>query len=162
MMPRIGRRKASERIGWADTHPVLVITILSSLALSFCGDSGPTSSSSMSATDTRTLQANPSFSQTIQEIFNRRGCTSSSCHGSAQMAGLDLRSGASYGDLVGVRATSEPIVRVIPGDPDGSYLVIKLEGRQSVGARMPQTGSPLDSIDLGNVRNWISTGAPNN
>jgi hypothetical protein len=51
---------------------------------------------------------------------------------------------------------------VIPGDPDGSYLMIKLEGRQSVGDRMPQTGSPLDSIDLTNLRNWISQGALNN
>jgi hypothetical protein len=39
--------------------------------------------------------------------------------------------------------------------------VIKLEGRQTVGGRMPQTGSPLDSIDLTNVRNWISQGALN-
>jgi len=91
-----------------------------------------------------------------------RSCTSSSCHGTAQMAGLDLRSGPSYASLVSVRATSEPILRVIPGDPDGSYLVIKLEGRQSVGDRMPQTGSPLDTVDLTNIRNWISQGALNN
>jgi hypothetical protein len=78
------------------------------------------------------------------------------------MAGLDLRSGSSYGSLVDVRATSEPILRVSPGDPDGSYLVIKLEGRQSVGDRMPQTGAALDSIDLTNIRNWIAQGALNN
>jgi hypothetical protein len=40
--------------------------------------------------------------------------------------------------------------------------VIKVEGRQSVGASMPQTGSPLDSIDLTNLRNWIDQGALNN
>ena len=78
------------------------------------------------------------------------------------MAGLDLRAGASYGELVSVRAESEPFLRVVPGDPDGSYLVRKLEGRQSVGDRMPQTGAPLDSIDLANIRNWISQGAPDN
>ncbi len=44
------------------------------------------------------------------------------------MAGLDLRAGASYSDLVSVSAQSEPILRVIPGNPDGSYLVMKLEG----------------------------------
>src|SRR3972149_6624919 len=27
---------------------------------------------------------------------------------------------------------------------------------------MPQTGSPLDTIDLTNIRNWISQGALNN
>jgi hypothetical protein len=78
------------------------------------------------------------------------------------MAGLDLRAGISYGELVDVPATSEPFPRVDPGNPDGSYLVIKLEGRQSVGDRMPQTGASLDSIDLTNIRNWISQGAPNN
>ena len=130
-------------------------------SLAACGSEGPTSSSG-TTTDTRSIQANPSFSMTIQEIFNRRSCTSSSCHGTAQMAGLDLRSGPSYASLVSVRATSEPILRVIPGDPDGSYLVIKLEGRQSVGDRMPQTGSPLDTVDLTNIRNWISQGALNN
>ena len=138
-------------------HWLLALFVTSGLA--GCGSEGPTSSST---TDTRTIEANPSFSMTIQEIFNRRSCSSSSCHGTAQMAGLDLRSGASYGSLVGVRATSEPIVRVLPFDPDGSYLVMKLEGRQSVGGRMPQTGAPLDSIDLTNIRNWISQGALNN
>ena len=139
----------------------LAFSLVLLACLSSCGSEGPTSSSG-SATDTRSIQANPSFSTTIQEIFNRRSCTSSSCHGTAQMAGLDLRSGTSFGELVGVRATSEPVLRVISGDPGGSYLVIKLEGRQSVGDRMPQTGSPLDSIDLTNIRNWISQGAANN
>jgi hypothetical protein len=78
------------------------------------------------------------------------------------MADLDLRTGTSYGELVSVLATSEPILRVVPGSPDGSYLVMKLEGRQSVGDRMPQTGAPLDSIDLANIRNWIAQGAPDN
>jgi hypothetical protein len=110
----------------------------------------------------RTVQADPSYSATIQEIFDRRGCTQASCHGLAQQAGLDLRRGTSYAELVNVMATSEPIVRVIPGNADGSYLVIKLEGRQSVGDRMPQGGAPLDTVDLTNVKNWISQGAKNN
>jgi len=42
------------------------------------------------------------------------------------------------------------------------YIVIKVEGRQSVGSRMPQVGGPLDAIDLANLRNWIAVGAPNN
>jgi hypothetical protein len=136
----------------------LILILVATGGLVSCSSQSPTSSSS---TDTRSIQASPSFSATIQEIFDRRSCTSSSCHGTAQMAGLDLRAGVSYGSLVDVRATSEPFPRVSPGDPDGSYLVIKLEGRQSVGSRMPQTGSPLDSIDLANIRNWISQGAPN-
>ena len=44
-------------------------------------------------------------------------------------------------------ATSEAVLRVIPNNADGSYLVIKLEGRQTVGARMPLGGQPLDMTD---------------
>ncbi len=39
---------------------------------------------------------------------------------------------------------------------------MKLEGRQSVGDRSPQTGASLDRIDVTNVRNWIAQGALNN
>ncbi|HSG46352.1 MAG TPA: hypothetical protein VLA43_00930 [Longimicrobiales bacterium] len=110
----------------------------------------------------RVVKADPSFGSDIQEIFNRTGCSASSCHGAAESAGLRLTTGESYGELVNVQATSEPVVRVIPGDATGSYLVIKLEGRQTVGARMPEGGTPLDAIDMGNIRNWINQGAKNN
>jgi hypothetical protein len=113
-------------------------------------------------TDTRVIKAQPSFANDIQEIFNRRGCTSSSCHGTSQQAGLDLRSGSSYGNLVNVDATQESKLRVRPGNANDSYLVIKLEGRQTAGARMPIGGSALDNIDLTNIKNWINNGAENN
>jgi hypothetical protein len=77
-------------------------------------------------------------------------------------AGLNLQSGASFASLVNVTATREPIVRVIPGNADGSYLIVKLEGRQSVGSRMPLGGQPLNDTDLTNIKNWINRGAQNN
>ena len=76
---------------------------------------------------------------------------------------LGSNAGANYGVLVGVPSTSEPSFnRVTPNDATNSYIVIKLEGRQGVGARMPLGRSPLDNIDLTNIRNWINGGAPNN
>jgi hypothetical protein len=42
-----------------------------------------------------------------------------------------------------------------------SYLVIKLEGRQTVGTRMPQAGS-LPTNALQNIKNWIDKGAKDN
>jgi hypothetical protein len=109
------------------------------------------------------VENDPSFANVVQEIFNRRGCTNSSCHGQATQAGLDLRAGTARGELVNVQATQEPgQTRVIPGDAQNSYLVIKLEDRQSVGGSMPVTGAPLDSIDLANIRNWIDQGAKDN
>jgi len=98
----------------------------------------------------------------IQEVFDRRGCTSVGCHGSALSGGLDLRTGASFAALVNVPAVAETGLRVIAGDPDMSYLVVKLEGRQAVGSAMPQGAASLDAIDLANIRTWILQGAQNN
>jgi len=112
---------------------------------------------------TREILASPSFSQNITEIFIRRGCTASSCHGTATSNNLDLRATAAYSNLVNVTAFGDGNeIRVIPGDAQNSYIVKKLEGRQTAGARMPFNGTPLDNIDLTNIRNWIDQGAANN
>lgn len=113
--------------------------------------------------DGRTVKASPSLAADIQEIFTRRGCTELNCHGDARTEGLDLRAGAAWQHLVQVPATQDSSrFRVQPGDPHNSYLMIKLEGRQTEGVRMPFGREPLDSIDLTNIRNWIVNGAPNN
>jgi hypothetical protein len=52
--------------------------------------------------------------------------------------------------------------RVTPFDPAASYLLTKLEGNQTVGARMPLGAAALDSIDIQNIKNWISNGAESN
>jgi len=112
---------------------------------------------------TRQVLDNPAFDANIQEIFIRKGCTASNCHGAAEEASLDLRSGSSYAALVNVVAFSDgDFFRVNPGNAQDSYLVMKIEGRQTVGETMPLDGSPLDNIDRTNIRNWIDNGAPNN
>jgi hypothetical protein len=58
--------------------------------------------------------------------------------------------------LVNEDATQEPLIRVDPGNANQSYLIIKVEGRQPVGNRMPPSGQALDNIDLTNLKNWIS------
>ncbi len=110
---------------------------------------------------TPTVKADPSFASDIQEIFNRNGCAASACHGSAQEAGLDLRQGNSYANLVSVASTQTGIHRVIPGNAAGSYIIMKVEGTASVGSKMP-VGGNLNSTDLTNLRNWINQGAKNN
>lgn len=114
--------------------------------------------------DTRVVLTDPSFSTDIQEIIQRRGCSASQCHGSgAGEMTLTNSASTNHSAWVGVEAASEPsFLRVEPGDPENSYVVIKLEGRQSVGARMPLNAPILDDIDLANIRNWISLGAQNN
>jgi hypothetical protein len=65
---------------------------------------------------------------------------------------------------VGVASAAKPdAVRVIPGDPDNSYLVRKLEGGPNiVGERMPRTGGPyLTDGQMLVIRQWIRRGANN-
>lgn len=108
------------------------------------------------------VKGDPSFADDIQEIFDRRGCSNTTCHGSTRAANLDLQQGASYTNLVNMPSTSESGTRVIPGNADASYLVIKLEGRQTVGSSMPIGGAALDATDLTNIKNWVNRGALNN
>ena len=133
--------------------------------VSACGGDGPTDPNGEGNGNGggAVLLDDPSFQANINPIFTGNGCTASNCHGGGR-AGLTLTSDASanYGNLVNVSATSESFLRVKPGDAQNSYLVIKLEGRQIVGERMPLAGCCLSPIDIGNIRNWIDDGAPQN
>ncbi len=108
------------------------------------------------------LIAEPSFARDIQAIFTAN-CSALSCHGnSSSSGGLSLEAGKSYLSLVNVPAAQDPgKMRVEPSDSPNSYLVIKIEGRQTIGGRMPQGGT-LSGVKKGNIKNWINNGAPNN
>jgi len=70
-----------------------------------------------------------------------------------------------YAALVNVASRQKPgAVLVVPGDPDGSYLIQKLEGRSDiVQLRMPRNGPPyLTPGQILVIRRWIEIGAPNN
>lgn len=145
---------------------LLVTLCVLAVAVAACGseESPTTPTPPTNPPPSRVVKANPSFANDVQEIFNRRGCNTGNCHGAAESAGLSLTDAArSFAELVNVRSQNEAdFLRVLPNNADSSYLVIKLEGRQQVGVQMPRGGTPLDTIDLGNIRNWINTGAANN
>ena len=114
----------------------------------------------------------PTFTSIQQEIFNttdasgRLACTN--CHsnvGRNPSGGMTLLSGVSYANLVGVASTGKPgAVRVIPGDPENSYIIHKLEGKSDiVGVRMPRGNGPfLTDGQILVIKRWIANGAPNN
>jgi hypothetical protein len=113
----------------------------------------------------------PTFSSIQRDIFNtadssgRVACID--CHsdsGRVPAGGLVLLEGRSHQNLVGASSRFKPgATLVVPGDPDGSYLVHKLEGDSDiVGQRMPRTGGPfLTSGQMQILRRWIANGAPN-
>lgn len=135
----------------------LLLTLAVGLAAIFYSACG----SSTSPAPPGQVKDNPSFAGDIQPIFTA-SCASSGCHGSGGQAGLVLTSGQSYAQLVNVDSTQDPTKkRVLTGDAANSYLVIKIENRQTVGTRMPPSG-PLSSTSVQNIRNWITRGANNN
>jgi hypothetical protein len=83
------------------------------------------------------------------------------CHvGATAPVGLRLDAANSYTLLVGVASVQEPaFLRVQPSNPGNSYLIRKLEGTQTVGARMPLNGTPLSAADIQVIRQWITDGA---
>jgi hypothetical protein len=112
----------------------------------------------------------PTFSSIVNDIFGspdsagRVACIS--CHRAPALpAGLDLGPQTAYDALVGRGSRQKPgEILVIPGDPDNSYLVQKLEGAPGiVGLRMPRNGPPyLTEGQMLVIRFWIQSGAPNN
>lgn len=111
------------------------------------------------------------FSSIQREIFStgdssgRPACTE--CHNTELASvngGLNLSEGNAFANLVGVPSTGKPgAVRVLPGDPENSYLIHKLQGFPDiVGTRMPQTGGPyLTDGQMLVIRRWIRDGATN-
>jgi hypothetical protein len=114
----------------------------------------------------------PTFASIQRDILEstdsagRTACTQ--CHtstGRVPAGGMDLNHGVAYDQLVNARVIGKPgAVRVIPGDPDNSYLVQKLEGASTiVGRRMPLNGPPyLTDGQILILRRWIAIGAPRN
>lgn len=114
----------------------------------------------------------PRFSSIQAQIFEstdsagRRACIS--CHtnvGRNPSAGLNLTHDVAYDQIVNMpSARKSGAIRVIPGDPDNSYLVHKVEGLSDiVGVRMPFSGPPyLTDGQILILKRWIAIGAPRN
>jgi hypothetical protein len=99
----------------------------------------------------------------VQGVFAEYGCTA--CHPGVNPA-LDLTEGNSYDELVGIQALEDPtLYRVVAGDPERSFLYLKLGGAPpvadipAIGTRMPPRAPPIDPEDLDLIRRWILQGA---
>lgn len=107
-------------------------------------------------TDTEIVKS-PDFGDEIMSIFQDH-CVK--CHDASGAAGLMLTPEEAYTEIVGVKSLNEPEYMLVnPGDAENSYIVIKLEGRQSVGAQMPRGSGPLPDEAIQTIKNWIDQGA---
>lgn len=107
----------------------------------------------------------PSFSKDLVPILKTRCAT---CHlTGAEVGKLALHPGAAYQSLVNVPSTGAAgLTRVLPGKPEASYLVMKLEGthiaKGGKGARMPFGAPSLSAEQIGMFKAWIKAGAKKN
>jgi hypothetical protein len=117
-----------------------------------------------------TPELTTTFSSIQRDIFEARdssgraACTE--CHNAigGRFSGLDLTGPVAHANLVNVASRGNPrAIRVIPGDPQNSYLVHKLEGRPGiVGERMPRGAGPfLTDGQMLVIKRWIELGAAN-
>ena len=86
------------------------------------------------------------------------------CHlPGAEQAGLALHPKGGYANLVDVKSTQSPLLRVSPGKPDDSYLYRKITGTHTQvggsGERMPFGEASLSADEIDRVRRWIEGGA---
>lgn len=131
-----------------------------------------------------TPTGNISFADDVMPIFEA-SCNSTNCHGSPSTPDADLYLGSAsgndedtilevYGELVNVDGFNAlGMFRVKPGDPENSWLMVKLDGDMSCpraapfcagscGQRMPRGAGamPLPDSELNIIRSWIANGAP--
>ncbi len=105
-----------------------------------------------------------SFSRDLVPVL-RTNCAT--CHLTGSEAGnLALHPGAAYKSLVGVQSIESKWLRVKPGAPDESYLLMKIDGTHldggGSGGRMPYNMEPLDAATRGKFRDWVTAGAADN
>jgi hypothetical protein len=120
------------------------------------------SSSSSSGGSTSSGGAVTADFQSIQDNVFTPIC--SKCHiGASAPEGLQLDAAHSYNLLVGVPSVENPALdRVKPGDPDHSYMVLKIEDANGiVGGQMPLNETPLPQATIDAIRQWIMDGATN-
>ena len=134
-------------------------TTLLMFMLALACSSGGKDSAADSGTPTNTTPATLSGIQA--DIFTN-SCGFSSCHGQGgNAANLVLDEGESYANLVNAPSTDDPsVMRVAPGDPAASVLMIRLESDDMTYVMPPS--QPLSAAKIEAVRSWIEAGALDN
>ena len=95
----------------------------------------------------------------VREVF-AVSCAFSGCHsGGEPAAGLSLE-GYFAGRIVGVASEQRSgFLLVDPGNPDESYLLMKVRGDDEIISQQMPPGNPLSAEQVEIIRAWIASGA---
>lgn len=153
-MPRVPRV-----CGWS-----AALAVLAALAVSGCDER-------LSDLTGPSPHLGPTFASVRTEILEttdaagRTSCVT--CHtdqGRVPAGNLNLRNDPYHALVNAASRQKAGEILVVPGNPEASYLIKKLEGREGiVGLRMPRNGPPyLTAGQIVVIKRWIEVGAPNN
>ena len=133
--------------------------IAATLLIAGCAGNGDGLDENGRPIDSEPLPLAPTFASIQQNVFTP---ICSRCHaGAAAPLGLRLDAASSYAMLVNAPSVEEPTLRrILPGNPDLSYLVQKIEGRAATGGQMPLGLPPLPADTIAVIRQWVMQGAP--
>ena len=95
----------------------------------------------------------------VSEVF-AISCVTSGCHsGGDPAAGLSLE-GDFAARIVGVASEQRSdFLLVDPGNPDESYLLLKVRGDDEIISQQMPPGNPLPAEQVEIIRAWIASGA---
>lgn len=103
---------------------------------------------------------------TFTEVFDEilfQSCGFSSCHGGSAGAPFLTDAEEAYASLVDAESNAkEDAILVVPGNPDQSYLIQKLENAAGIAGDAMPPSSPLSDETIERVRSWIEDGAQKN
>lgn len=103
------------------------------------------------------VQGRAELEKQVVEIFSRN-CARAGCHtGSSPMMGLKLTKEEFRARTINQPSTEKPgLMRIKPGHPDSSYLVMKILGeKEIIGSRMPFGRDPLSPNEIATIVEWI-------
>lgn len=109
----------------------------------------------------------PNFTS-IYGTLSSDTCAGVGCHDSSTMGGgqdysqsKDAVHATMLMDTVNQTGAMDYPKRVVPNEPDMSFLWIKLTRDDAPLGRMPLASTPLKQCDLDAIRTWIENGAAN-
>ncbi len=102
----------------------------------------------------------PTLDAIQAEVFGK-SCHFSTCHGGeGAQSGLRLDNKQdAYDTLINIDAVDASLVRVVPGDADGSLLYVTLLDSVEDVDLMPKSADGLDQYKIDAIKQWIDDGA---
>jgi hypothetical protein len=108
------------------------------------------------------VQSPATFTEVFDDVLSQ-SCAFSTCHGGSAGAPFLRESQAAYESLVDVESNSkENAILVVPGNPDESYLIQKIENSEGIDGESMPPSSPLTDETIERIRSWIEDGAQQN